>query len=804
MRVNGNIPSLINGVSQQPPSLRLPTQGVEQINAVSSLLDGLGKRPPSEHVAKLTAKNYVKPFIHWINRDETEKYVVLFYPEHIQVVDQFGVSYPVVETVDGDLSYIDASSPYRMIQALTINDTTFVVNQTRETKLTDDVVATRPMEAIVWIRAGSYSTDYTIKVDGTSYTFTTDVSDATTIKTQHIADQLTTNLATALGVNYVVTRSNNTIWIKRVNNANFNITTADSNGNHNHSLIVGQAAHFADLPEDAPNGAVAKILGSVEDKSDDYWVQFSTRAGVSFGPGTWVECAAPGVHYKFLADTMPHQLVRKQDDSNGAVTGTPNAIYFEFGQVEWRDRKAGDGDSIPTPSFIGNPISALFLHRGRLGFLALGNVILSQAGDLINFWRQTAVTLLDDDPIDVVIANQTAVNLRHAIAFNGDLLLFSDHAQFILKGGDILTPKTVSTSLVTQYSSHIHTVPVNTADTVYFPFDNGSYTGLREYYVDGINQQKKAVTVTDQCPRYILGSGLRISVSTTENMLFLTTDQERETVYVYQWYVNGQDKLQSSWSKWTFGDDATVLAVGFLGDVMNLIVARNDGTYLEQIRLDPGLTDTYADYVTYLDRRVNETTAGVQTIYNSSSNTTTINVPFLMDSNEDWLVVTRANGDDNWRHGRVLTQVSHTLTQIVVRGDARPGFWLGRSYTMEYEFATPYLRSQSQLGGVSTVSEGRLQVLDFTVKYDRTGYFRAVVVPDQRDPAEYKMTGQSLLVPSLVGNLGAVQIRSGELKFPVLARNENVRIKVVNDSHLPSYFSGAEWNAVYTSKSTRI
>jgi hypothetical protein len=804
MRVNGNIPSLINGVSQQPPSLRLPTQGVEQINAVSSLLDGLGKRPPAEYVARLTTKNYVKPFIHWINRDETEKYVVLFYPEHIQVVDQFGVSYPVVETVDGDLAYIDAGSPYRMIQALTVNDTTFVVNQTRETKLTGDLVLTRAPEAIVWIRAGSYSTTYTIKVDGTAYTLTTDATDPTTIRTQAIADGLTTNLASALGADYSVTRSNNTIWIKRIDDAIFNITTSDSNGDRNHSLIVGQAPHFTDLPEDAPNGAVAKVLGDIDSQSDDYWVQFQTRAGVVFGPGTWVECARPGVHYKFLADTMPHQLVRKQDDENGAVTGTPFAIYFEFGAVEWRDRKAGDGDSIPTPSFIGHPISSVFLHRGRLGFLALGNVVLSQAGDLINFWRQTATTLLDDDPIDTPIAHQSAVNLRHAVPFNGELLLFSDHAQFILKGGDLLTPKTVNTNLATQYSSHIHTTPVNTANTVYFPFDNGSFTGLREYYVDGITQEKKAETISDQCPRYIPGSGLRIAVSTTENMLFLTTDQERESIWVYQWFINGQQKIQSSWSKWTFGDDATVLAVGFLGDVMNIIVARNDGTYLEQLHLDPGLTDTYADYVTHLDRRVNETTEGVGVSYNSTANTTTITTPFLMDGVDDWLVVTRANGDDLWRQGKVLTQVSHTLSQIVVRGDARPGFWLGRAYSMEYEFATPYLRSQSQLGGVSSVEDGRLQVLDFTVKYDRTGYFRAVVVPDQRDAVEYKMTGQSLLVPSLVGSLGEVQIRSGSLRFPILARNTNVRIKVVNDSHLPSYFSGAEWNAIYTTKSTRV
>ena len=43
--VSGSIPNLINGVSQQPPSLRLKTQGEEQLNGLSSVVKGLTKRP---------------------------------------------------------------------------------------------------------------------------------------------------------------------------------------------------------------------------------------------------------------------------------------------------------------------------------------------------------------------------------------------------------------------------------------------------------------------------------------------------------------------------------------------------------------------------------------------------------------------------------------------------------------------------------------------------------------------------------------------------------------------------------------
>ena len=51
--VSKSIPNLINGVSQQPPSLRLPTQGEAQENGLSDVVDGLKKRPPTKFLNKL-------------------------------------------------------------------------------------------------------------------------------------------------------------------------------------------------------------------------------------------------------------------------------------------------------------------------------------------------------------------------------------------------------------------------------------------------------------------------------------------------------------------------------------------------------------------------------------------------------------------------------------------------------------------------------------------------------------------------------------------------------------------------------
>ena len=70
-RVSQGLPSLFNGVSQQAPSLRLPSQGEEQLNLFSSIVDGLAKRPYTEHVAKLRNATAADAYIHIIDRDQT-------------------------------------------------------------------------------------------------------------------------------------------------------------------------------------------------------------------------------------------------------------------------------------------------------------------------------------------------------------------------------------------------------------------------------------------------------------------------------------------------------------------------------------------------------------------------------------------------------------------------------------------------------------------------------------------------------------------------------------------------------------
>ena len=73
------VSSLAQGVSQQAESQRHPSQAAEQINAYSSHVKGLVKRPPTKHIGTLdvNAGTGANSFIHLINRDAEERYAIV-------------------------------------------------------------------------------------------------------------------------------------------------------------------------------------------------------------------------------------------------------------------------------------------------------------------------------------------------------------------------------------------------------------------------------------------------------------------------------------------------------------------------------------------------------------------------------------------------------------------------------------------------------------------------------------------------------------------------------------------------------
>jgi hypothetical protein len=127
------VPSLHNGISEQPPSVRLPNQVETCQNVIFSVRDGASKRPGTWIERKFSSTGMTNQGckLHTIDRDPTERYHVLVGTGGVVKVLEFGFLDATVTITPAATAYLTLNSPTRdQFRILTIGDTTFILNTT--------------------------------------------------------------------------------------------------------------------------------------------------------------------------------------------------------------------------------------------------------------------------------------------------------------------------------------------------------------------------------------------------------------------------------------------------------------------------------------------------------------------------------------------------------------------------------------------------------------------------------------------------------------------------------------------------
>ena len=772
--VSGSIPNLLNGVSQQPPSLRHPSQAEVQENGLSSVTRGLEKRPCTEHVAKLTSSLAGSTaFLHAIKYSSTEDYTAVFSTSGIKVFDQAGAEHTVYDSagtpISGLPSYLSGVTDFKTsVSAVSVGDTTFVVNKAKVVSLDSYVSSARPNEAMFYIRQADYGLTYTITVGSITATYTTpdgsDAAHASQIGTDYIALQLFNALSLPSG--YSKEHIGSVVYVTNPS-TDFTITSSDGAGDRFLYSFKGQTIDFKNLPRKGKVGFKIMVAGSNEKKQDDHYVHLTQGDNTNnelIWKETVGELAVDGTALKNRIDklTMPHQL-RKE------LNGT-----FTFAPLDWDDREAGDADTNPVPSFIGYKINDIFFHRNRLGFLADENVIFSEAGEFYNFFPKTVLTTLDSNPIDVAVSNNQISILKHAIPFNESLLIFSDLTQFMLTASELLTPDTVHIDVSTNFEADLTAKPVGAGRYVFFGFSKGKWSGIREYYVEQASETNDAADISAHVPNYIQGNIHSLAASSNEDMLLVLTDDKPNSVFVYRYYWRGEEKLQSAWSEWKF--TGTVRSAAFNGSVVKLVIEHSDGLYLESLSLahDSASADmvytatkpNYAGGAVLLDRRYKLTS---QTLPYTDSNTIFVNSSGSIRSQANALI-DQANGN------------------II---------YAGIPYTFKYKFSEQVLKQDGK-----AVTTNNLQIRTFHIAYNDTAYFKVESEPTARPAAVREFNGR--IIGGLNNLLGQANLDEGTYRVPVMTNSKYVNVTISSDSYLPCVFQSAEYEGFLTQRTSRI
>jgi hypothetical protein len=787
--VSRTIPNLVQGISQQPEVLRLSSQATVQENGFSSVVEGLKKRPPTNYLAKLSSSTPNNAYMHTINRDTTERYLIQITSGAIKVYTTAGVEKTVVMQTSAS-NYLTSTDPKGDFVAMTVADFTFILNKQKTTAMASTTSSAKVEQAVYSVLQGVDSTKYSITIDGTTYDFT-----SSNTNSESIRDGLFSAVGTP--ANCTVTKLGNSSFSVVKSSGTLSISASDGYGDDASQVVADTVQNFVDLPSPAIDNMVVQITGDATNNFDDYYVQYDSSGDV------WQESVAPSTKTTLDNTTMPHVLIRTADGNFrfSQVDGSTYTISgTDYDVPLWGLRICGDIDSSPNPSFVGRKINDMFFHKNRLGFVADENVVMSRSGEYFAFFNETVTTVLASDVIDVASTHNKVSILRSAISFDEQILLFSDQTQFILAGaGGTITPENVSINVSTEFEASSSVKPVGAGSNVFFAFDKGSFTGFREFFVKSDTDTKSADDITSNVPRFIPSGVFKLAIATNENIMLALSSSEQNAIYVHQYYVTGGKRLQSAWHKWTFGTSSTdkILNIDFIENTLYIVNQRSDGVYLETMDISPAVTDASASYLTHLDRKISNTTTGVSESYNSGTNQTTITIPYTKTNT---LSLVGASTGSN-QAGQEISIISQTGTSVVVSGDITSyDYFIGEDYTFTFTFSQQFIQEADAQGSRISIKEGRLQIRNWSVNFNNTGFFTTLVQPVGRSSSSTTFTGTI----TGTGLLGTVNLADGDYAFAVQSESDKLTVTLASDSHLPCNFINASWQGYYVTASQRV
>ena len=675
------------------------------------------------------------------------------------------------------------------IEVLTLNDYTFVLNKAKTVAMETTTTADKPNEAFVVIKVVG-SGHYRVYLDGVQRAShnTGGGGDVDSIVSDLVSQ---INGSTFGGTTYAAAAVGPGFYISA--NAAFTISVVGGPSEDSMSVFQDSVPTVADLPLQCRNDFKVRIVNSIDVDVDDMYVKFVTDGGVTYGTGVWEESNAWDITFELDPQTLPHQIVRNADGS------------FTYGPIDWADREIGDLETNPDPSFVGAKINNLFFYRNRLGFLSNESVILSKAGDYFNFFATTALTVTDDDPIDVSASSIKPVNLRYVRPANAGLVLFSDVQQFLIAGNeDILSPETVKITELSSYECDPNVEAVTLGTTLAFVSKTPLYTRLFELANISGAQPPFMYDQTQIVPELVPQTVDSMISSPGLSVVSLGT-VGNNTVYQFRFSQQGDQRAVSTWYKWDL--TGTLLDQFFDASTYYAVVANGSDVYVQSYDLTQASEEGYLTLPTgeKTDVCLDLWNVNPYRTYDSSADTTRIFLPYNEVSSGTFSVVVLGGYIDDditlssASVGAVLypTVVDDAGGDYVdVDGDYRGrNLIIGYTYTMNVELPKFFL----------TQSDGKTAQSDFTSDLI---IHRIKVSTGLSGPVKYQITITGR--PEWTQTIEAVQPNVYDLNnvnlsaeaihtIPIYQRNENLSIKMIGDSPMPVSLLSLNWEGRYNS-----
>ncbi|CAH0343718.1 hypothetical protein [Rhizobium sp. CECT 9324] len=784
-------PSLIQGISQQSDFSRGTASAEDQENCLNEVLDGVVSRMGSKVVAAFSA-SYADPFVHEFRHSDTEKYMVLIENGQLRIINRAVV--PAVEaTITGDISsYLSQSGVARKaFQAMTVGDTTFLLNRQKIVAMGAARSAARSSQGCAFIRAGGYLVTYTMSVVVGGAVYSTSYmtpdnsvgSNAQFIVTDQIAEQFRASftntifpqIAAAGRGSFTVERYGSTLVFGA--NVPFNLRSTDGAGDTHIRSFVDDVKSIAELPQKCKPGYTVMVSPNGAAKGERYFLQYVG----DIDNGRWEEIVKWDTVLGLNAATMPHLLV---------LTG-PN--QFEVKQATWGTRVAGDGQyTSQNPSYVGYPIRSIQFISGRLAAVSEFNMTLSRSRNAFVFFPDTSQTTLDTAPIDYDISNGSSTAIEYGVLAGGRLQFWGDGQQTYLDSGqDAIREDTTEVLPVSNYNYDGETPPRPIGmSSILFGSSVGRWSRAMEIFLrNGLPQGE--VAITSHVPKLLDGKIRCIAASEVSGKAFFLTTRRLTTAYLYQWYNQGTDRVQSAWNRWVFPVPGSIIWAGIDGDTAHFLLQWNGVMTLETVRLDSQGDEEEELFPLRLDHRVDETRG----VFSDDHFLVTLPYPVPEDKRHLFQAYERLDILNFSQRGRRLQSEWVSATTVkVFSDDSSRKFFFGTVPVARRKPSRFYARDRND----SPIVHEKLLIRDLKTSHKDTVTYDVILRKQDGTSTTQTFNGRIIGDPTIVNN--QVPVKTGNFKATIGTESEEADIELVNPTPFPCVWTAHKYHYEVTVK----
>jgi len=311
----------------------------------------------------------------------------------------------------------------------------------------------------------------------------------------------------------------------------------------------------------------------------------------------------------------------------------------------------------------------------------------------------------------------------------------------------------------------------------------GSWSSVTEVFFRN-GRADGEIVITAHVPKYIPAKLRHIVTGQSAGKAFFLSDSDPNSVYLYQWYNQGSERVQSAWNKWTFPCVEKVLWATIHGNEVWFAFQYTTKFTLESVRMERTGDEVVDGYTLRLDHRVDETKGSW------SSGTWTVTLPYTVPTDKRPLFgvydrTTDAEADGLRGRKRTITWTgSDTFT---FAGDEDLEFYFGAIPVSIREANRFYAKDKND----QVVLHDKLTIKRVVFSHNQTASYKVVVGNAVGESFEETFSGRVLGDPTVVNN--KVPVKTGTFGVRVNAETEDATITLVNDTPFPAVWTAMRY-----------